>query len=393
MRGLTVPPREDDFTADPVELFFDLSYVFAFSQLVYRFVHDPTPAEVGRTLLLFLLIWVPWTQFHWSANAVSGNSRLVRLWFLVGTVASIPMGASVVTAYTSGGPVFALSSAVILGMGLLTMIVGLDSDSPVSASIRAYAAPNWVAMGVIVAASFLPDPVRTVGWILALAIVSVLGMLRAGRREWIVRAGHFAERHGLIVIVALGEVVVAMGLGVVNAVGGDDSGTASLPDATTLATLAGAGVFAGLLWWSYFDRPMPAWEHGADQLQGLQRGRFARDVWSLWHIPVVVGIILSASALEEVTLHPTEPLEAPFRVLLASGISLFLGGMSGGVWRAFRVVAWERLVVLVATAVVVLAAPLAGIAMLALVDVGLLVMLVVEHQRAREPADAMSTAG
>jgi len=104
-----------------VELFFDLSHVFACSQLVARFVDDPTPPGVARTLLLFVLIWLPWTQFHLSANAVSGNSRTVRMWFLVATVASIPMGASVVTAYDSGGPVFALSSAVILGMGLLTV--------------------------------------------------------------------------------------------------------------------------------------------------------------------------------------------------------------------------------------------------------------------------------
>lgn len=391
MRGLAVPPTEEDFTADPVELFFDLSYVFAFSQLVYRFVHEPTWPGVGRTALLFLLMWIPWSQFHWSANAVSGNSRLVRVWFLVGTVAAIPMGASVASAYTTGGPVFALSSTVILGMGLTTMMAGLDRDDPVAASIRAYSVPNWIAMGIIVVAAFLPDPWRTSGWIAAVTVVSVVGMMRAGGREWIVRAGHFAERHGLIVIIALGEVVVAAALGVAGAVQGEE-GAASLPTSATLVTLSAAGVFAGLLWWAYFDGPMPAWEHAAEELDVVPRGEFARDVWTLWHIPIVLGIITAAAGLEEVTLHPTDALGIEFRLMLAGGLALFLGGIVGGVWRAFGIVGWERLVAIVGIGVAVLAIDVPGIVLVVLVDAALLTMLVVEGMRKddehAEPAPA-----
>ncbi len=387
MRGLDVPPTEEDFTADPVELFFDLSYVFAFSQLVYRFVHDPTWPGVGRTVLLFLVMWIPWSQFHWSANAVSGNSRLVRAWFLVGTVAAIPMGASVTTAYADGGPLFALSSAVILAMGLTTMMAGLDRDDPVAASIRAYSVPNWIAMAIIVVASFLPDPWRTGGWTLAVAVVSIIGMRQAGGREWIVRAGHFAERHGLIVIIALGEVVVATALGVAQVMGGDDGATASLASPQTLVTLSAAGVFAGLLWWSYFDRPMPAWEHAADQLDVVPRGRFARDVWSLWHIPIVLGIIMAAAGLEEITLHPDDSLPGAFRLLLAGGLIMFLGGIAGAVWRAFRIVGWERLVATAAIVAIIVGLDVRGIVLVLLVDAALLVMLVVEASRVDDPPE------
>lgn len=389
MRGLEVPPRTADFTADPVELFFDLSYVFAFSQLVARFLHEPTLVESLRTGLLFLLIWLPWTQFHWSANAVSGNSRLVRAWFLVGTVAAIPMGASIETAYTTGGPVFAISSAVILAMGLATMILGLERDNPVSDSIRTYAVPNWVAMAIILVAAFLPDPFRTAGWVLGILVVLVFGMLRAGRQEWLVRAGHFAERHGLIVIIALGEVIVATGLGVAQVVDGGEDGAATLPGAATLLALVAAGVFAGLLWWSYFDRPLPAWEHGADRLGGRARGRFARDVWSLWHAPIVLGIVLAAAGLEEVTLHPEEPLPVAFRVMLAVGMVGFLGGIVGAVWRAFRVVGWERLLVLAIVVVVVLALPVPGAWLVVLADVVLLAGLVVEARRSPDEPTAV----
>jgi len=81
MRGVVVPEAKEDFTADPVELFFDLSYVFAFAELVFEVADDPTPATVGRSLVLFALVWMTWTQFTWAANAVSGNQRAVRAWF------------------------------------------------------------------------------------------------------------------------------------------------------------------------------------------------------------------------------------------------------------------------------------------------------------------------
>ena len=100
---------------------------------------------------------------------------------------------------------------------------------------------------------------------------------------------------------------------------------------------------AGLLWWSYFDRPLPAWEYGAEQLDTVPRGAFARDVWTLWHIPIVLGIIMAAAGLEEITLHPTDALPLAFRLLLAGGLVGFLGGIAGGIWRGFKVVGWERL--------------------------------------------------
>jgi low temperature requirement protein LtrA len=107
MRGLEVPDRTEDFTADPVELFFDLAFVFAFSQLVHMLIVHPDWEHVGKAAMIFLLLWLPWTQFTWSANAVPGNQRSVRLGFLVATVASVPMGAAVDTAFDGSGALFA----------------------------------------------------------------------------------------------------------------------------------------------------------------------------------------------------------------------------------------------------------------------------------------------
>ena len=118
MRGIVVPEPTEDFTADPVELFFDLAFVFAFSQLVYHLVHHPTWEGAAEAWLLFAMLWMAWSTFTWAANAVSGNGRTVRLIFLVATAATMPAAASITTAYEGGGPAFAISVTVILAMAL-----------------------------------------------------------------------------------------------------------------------------------------------------------------------------------------------------------------------------------------------------------------------------------
>ncbi len=377
MRGIEVPERTEDFTADPVELFFDLAYVFAFSQLVGRLIAEPDWKGVGRVTLIFLLLWLPWQQFTWSANAVSGNGRTVRILFLVATVASIPMAASVSTVFGPGGPVFAVSLGVIMLIGLGTMILGIDRDTEEFAAAFRWATPNLVALAVILTGAFVDGSARTVLWIVAV-LITLGAMVAAGRGEWIIRTGHFAERHGLIVIVALGEVIVALGLPVVSSLEVEGGVPGS-----TVAVLVAAGVFAGLLWWGYFDRPSPALEHRAESIEGsMARGRYVRDVYTWAHAPIVAGVVLAAAALEEIALHPTDHVHLPFRVMLLGGLALGVLGVALSVWRAFRAVPIERLFAMAVLAVVLLAAgSLNGIVILIVVDIVLLVTLVVENQR------------
>jgi low temperature requirement protein LtrA len=150
-----------------------------------------------------------------------------------------------------------------------------------------------------------------------------------------------------------------------------------------VAALLGAGVFAGLLWWSYFDRPNPAVERRHDAIEhGIDRGRFARDVYTIAHFPIIGGVLLAAVALEEITAHPADPLPAAFRWMLFAGLALYLGGVVATVARAFRALAVERSVALPVLLLVVLAgAEVDGIALLAIVNAVLAVMLIVEHHR------------
>ena len=376
MKGIELPPLTEDFTADPVELFFDLAYVFAFSQLVALLINEPTWAGVGKAALLFALLWLPWQQLTWAANAISGNGRPVRALFVVATVVSIPMAASTSTAFGAGGPVFAIALTGIMLIGFRMQTLGTREVGDYRAVVYSWIIPNAVAITVLVIGSFFDGTVRTAFWLGTAAIV-LWAMIRAAEGEWMVRPGHFAERHGLIVIIALGEVIVAIGIPVVAALEKGDS----LPLATTSALLASGG-FAGLMWWSYFDRPSPGLEYAASQLSGPSAGQYIRDVYTWAHAPLVAGVILAAAALEEIALHPRDPVHLEFRAMLAGGLFLFLVGVYAAVWRAFRAHARERLVGAILIAGLVFGgSSLEGVMLLTLVVVVMFVVLYVEHQR------------
>ncbi len=377
MRNIPIPDREDDFTADQAELFFDLSFVFAFSRLVFHLVHHPTLEGFGEFVLLFTLIWTAWSNFTWAANAVAGNSRFVRAVFMVATAISLPMAASLEAPFGDGSIVFAVTVSAILTMPILTGAALLTDDEAVRSSNNRYLLFTLAAIVLVLAGGFTDDAWQLGLWIAA-AVVLIVNTIDAGGGDWLVRPGHFAERHGLIVIVALGEVIVAIGAPVVETLS-EGGGL----DGKLVAALTASGVLAGLLWWLYFDRPLPALEHRHEQLTDAnERSRFARDVYTYNHFIVVGSILVAAAALEEIMLHPADPLPTAFRWMLFVGISGYLIGVALSVLRAYSVLAVERLVAVAALAGLIAAsASLAGLWLLIAVDVLLAAVLAVEHYR------------
>ncbi len=388
MKGIQTPPRTEDFTADPVELFFDLAYVFAFSQLVGHLVHHPTWEGVGEATLLFLLMWLPWSQFTWAANRVSGNGRTVRAIFLVGTAVSVPMAASVSTAFDTGGILFSIALATIVALGLATMALGYETTSSEIGTLLTWTWPNVLALVVIVAGGFVEHEARVALWIAGVLIIYA-AMIVAGRGEWVVRPGHFAERHGLIVIIALGEVIVAIGLPVVTAL---ETGEGLPGD--TVGALAASGVLAGLLWWSYFDRFSPALEFRGERLPDAQAGSYMRDVYTWGHAPIVGGVIFAAAALEEIALHPADEVSGAFRFMLWGGLALVAAGIVVSIWRAFRVIPPERPASLVVLgALLAVAGSWKGLHLIIAVDLVVFLALVVEQVRVEGGSAAESESG
>ncbi len=383
MRGLTFPPQSEDFTADPVELFFDLAFVFAFSRLVWLLVHEPTWEGAAEAGLLFTIMWFGWSVFTWAANAVSGNGREVRAIFLVATATSVPMAASVTTAFEGGGRTFALGAALIVVMAIGLQLWSAGTNEAIVGQFRSvirFSAPNFIGIAMLVAGGFASGGVRATLWIL-FVVITIAGIIGARSGDWIVRPGHFAERHGLIIIIALGEIVVAIGISVVNSL----TEAEGLPGQTLFA-LTAAGALAGLLWWSYFDRVQPALEHRGEELEGRPRAHFVADVYTGFHVFIVGGIIATAAAAEEILLHPKDPVHTEFLIMFVGGFGLFFGGIALSAYRAYKVIAKERLAAVVAIAIAaLLAGDLDGALFLVIVDVIVLISIVVEHMRIEHP--------
>ena len=377
MRNIPIPNREEDFTADPAELFFDLSFVFAFSRLVFHLVHDPTLTGFGEFVLLFALVWTGWSNFTWTANAVAGNSRFVRAAFMVATAISVPMAASLEAPFGTGSIVFAITISIILTLPIVLGGILLTDEEAVRSSSNRYLLFTLGGIVLVLAGGFSAGSTQVGLWIAAVAVL-IFNTIDAGGSEWLVRPGHFAERHGLIVIVALGEVVVAIGAPVVATL------SEGQPlDAKLVLALTFSGLLAGILWWSYFDRPLPAWEHRHEQLtEPSERSRFARDVYTYNHFFIVGAILVAAAALEEIMLHPGDPLAGAFRWMLFLGISAYLFGVIMSVVRAYAVLAVERMVTIAVLGLLIATtALLPGVWLLIAVDLLLLVALAIEHYR------------
>ena len=275
-----------------------------------------------------------------------------------------------------GGPVFAIALTGIMVIGFRMQTMGTTTEIDYRSAALTWIAPNVIAILVLVVGSFFDGTVRLGFWLGTVAIV-LWAMVKAADGEWLVRSGHFAERHGLIIIIALGEVIVAIGIPVVAAL--ESNGGLSL---ATISALLASGGFAGLLWWAYFDRPSPGLEYAASKLDGRAAGRYIRDVYTWAHAPIVAGIILAAAALEEIALHPRDTVPLEFRAMMAAGLFMFLIGVYLAVWRAFRAQARERLVgAMVIAGIIFLGASLEGLNLLTLVVVVMFAVLVIEHRR------------
>ena len=379
MRGLIVPEQDEDFTADPVELFFDLAYVYAFSELAVRLIEDPTWSGAAKALLLFVVLWFGWSTFAWAANAVSGNDRKVRAIFLLATITALPMGVSIETAFESGGATFAISSSLIVLMSSGLNLAASEAGTEHYRAVLRFAIPSLLAITLTIIGGFLDGDARIILWVASL-VVLLLATIRAGGQQWTFRPGHFSERHGLIVLIALGEVIAGIGLSISSSLIGDEALSGRL-----VVGLVGAGVLAALMWWSYFARLAPALAHVAEGLVGKEGSRFGRDTYTYSHVPIVAGIITAAAATEHILLNVGEPIPVEFLVMFVVGNALYFVGTTLAAYRGFGVVAFERILLIFVVAIVALiSGTWSGLAFLLVVDLVLISTLFVESRLIKE---------
>ncbi|MEI7521645.1 MAG: low temperature requirement protein A, partial [Thermoleophilia bacterium] len=251
---------------------------------------------------------------HVGSHAIDINAPAVRVALLAVTGLTLVAAIALPDAFGDRGALFAVPYAAVLLIGMALHWLGLRGAPEHQAALRSYL-PVAVAGPVLVLAGGLaPTGARTWLWAAAV-VVDVVSVLAAGRGEFRVAPAHFAERHGLIVIIALGESIVGIG-----------ATMSGLPiTARAMVTLGLGFAVTALLWWAYFDRSAEAMEAAlVDQADVLVRGHTARDVFTLGHLPMVAGVILVAIGVEEVLVHPGAPVPAFGRVALGVGVALFM---------------------------------------------------------------------
>ena len=297
----------------PLELFFDLVFVFAFTQVTTVLSDDPTWRGLGHGLLILGALWWVWAAYAWLTNTVDPGDGAVWGTMLVAMAAMFVAALAVPEAFGRHGVVFGVAFLIVNVMHLTLYALTARADRDLLTAILRIAPLAVAGAALIVAAGFVHGALRPMLWVLALA-VGLFGPLFASVSGWRVEPAHFVERHGLIVIIAIGESLVAIGLGT--------RGTA-LGSGVIVAAVLGLVVVASF-WLAYFDFfPIRAEQMLADR-SGAQRIALARDVYTYLHLPMVTGIVLFAFATKATLAHVGDELGTIPAVGLCGGPALYL---------------------------------------------------------------------
>jgi low temperature requirement protein LtrA len=298
---------------EPLELFFDLVFVFALTQVTARLADDLSWGGLLRGLLILGAIWWAWAAYAWLTNEVDGRRRGVRLAIFGAMVAMLLASLAIPAAFEGDALLFALAYLGVRIMHIALFAAGTEHVG-VRQAARALAVTATLAPLLLLLASAFDGTAQVAIWIVALAIDYAGGGLR-GIGGWRLSPGHFAERHGLIVIIALGESIVAIGVGAHGlALGGWELVAAAL-----------GVVLAASLWWIYFDEAQRRVEQRLHaQPEGRARNTMARDAFSFLHLPLVAGIVLLALGIKKTLAHVDHDLELIAAIGLCGGAALYL---------------------------------------------------------------------
>jgi low temperature requirement protein LtrA len=272
----------------PLELFFDLVFVLALTQCTALMADDPTWTGLARGLLVLGVLWWSWVGYAWLTSVVDPEEGAVRL-AIFGAIAALLVAALCVPgAFGDEALLFACAYAVVRAGQIALFLLASRDDPELHRSILGLAVSSAIGVGLLVAASGADGILQGALWALALAL-DMGGPYVFGSEGWKLVPGHFAERHGLIIIIALGESIVAIGVG---AERGVDAGV-------VVAATLGVAV-AAALWWLYFDVvALVAARRLARAPVGREQNEIARDSYSYFHFPMVAGIVLLALGLKK----------------------------------------------------------------------------------------------
>jgi low temperature requirement protein LtrA len=305
----------DEHQVTPLELFFDLTFVFAVTQVTTLLAEDPTSGGVLRGMLVLAALWWAWSAYAWLTSAMDVDEGGIRLAMLASMGAMLVVALAVPGAFGDDALLFGVAYLLVRLLHLvLSAIVGRDDPDRRGALLR-FAPTAIFGASLLVFAGFLEGRERIAVWLVALA-VDYLGPAVIGvGRGWRVAPEHFAERYGLIILIALGESIIALGVG-----------AGFELDTGVIVAAALAIVVVSALWWLYFDVAAIFARTRLMQAKGVELHRLALHAYSYLHLPMVAGIVLFALGLKTTLGHVGEPLDTVPAVGLCGGAGLYLLG-------------------------------------------------------------------
>jgi low temperature requirement protein LtrA len=369
--------QEERVTA--LELFFDLVFVLAITQCTALMAEEPTWTGVAKGLAVLAVLWWSWVGYSWLTSTVDPEEGGVRLAMFAAMAALLVVSLCVPEAFGDEALVFALAYGFVRAMQVVLLLVAGRDDPGLRHSATGLAVSTAIGTGLLTAAAFADGALQGALWALAI-VLDVGGPLVIEPSGWRMMPAHFAERHGLIVIIALGESIVAIGVGAGHAV---DAGV-------VVAAVLGM-VVAAALWWLYFDVVALVAERRLHRAPaGQVRNDTARDLFSYLHFPMVAGIVLLALGLKKTLAHVGEELDVVPAAAMLGGTAIYLLAHVAFRWRSVHRFSWQRLIIAVAlVALVPGAVELPALATLAILAAALTALLVYEAHRFAELRDRL----
>jgi low temperature requirement protein LtrA len=297
----------------PLELFFDLVFVLAFTQCTGLMANMPTWEGVGRAMLVLGVLWWAWVGYAWLTSVIDPEEGAVRIVMFGATAGLLVAGLCAPQAFGDQALPFAVAYGLVRVAHIILFLIAARDDPNLRRSVLGLAISTALGVGLLFGAAFASGGARYALWIVAL-LADFGGPAVFGADGWTLVPVHFAERHGLVIILALGESVVALGVGA----------QVELSAEVYVAAVLGVAI-AAALWWIYFDVVALVTAQRLEQAPaGRTRNELARDSYSYLHFPMVAGIVLAAFGLEEALPHLDDPLHLVPAFALFGGVAIYL---------------------------------------------------------------------
>jgi len=299
-----------------LELFFDLVFVFTITQLAESLNEHLTWSTLGNVLLILAVVWWMYSGYAWLTNAVAPNSTTRRTLLLIGMAGFLMMALAIPEAFGEYGWLFGVSYLVV---NVVHTLLFRTAGPGARQALRVLGPLNILAALLVLAGGLVPEPWRHLLWLAAPAVQITSSYVHKIEMHTL-SAGHFAERHGLVVIIAIGESIIAIGAGFTGIHLGFDE---------ILVAVLGLCV-AYYLWWFYFAGDDARAEHVLARTDDpRRRARLALNAWGYAHYVILLGIVVASVGIKKTVSHAFDPLPWQSALVLSGGVALYLVGHAG----------------------------------------------------------------